>query len=233
MKTCNPNDDDDSTQPTFKNLGEEHYKGAIADMLRTDMELIEVESNLAVLEQALQASKAEDGHQGLPADEGLNALIEEEFKKDPEVVGLIGEITEANDHLDNAKGTARQSNDPSVIAVHKHHDKLMDQYEKLWKIKYEEILQRLRAKTPGPDPMPSAIKDLRLKVAMLKNKKEMQTKNFEQMKFDNKVANTDSLQSTILNHELASLQTRKDTCHRQPCAACVRVQPGIVPYRFG
>ena len=82
------------SQPTFNNLGEEHYKNAIADMLRTDMQLIEVEANLAVLEQAIQASKAEDGHQGLSADEGLNALIEEEFKKDPEVVGVIGEITE-------------------------------------------------------------------------------------------------------------------------------------------
>ena len=39
----------------------------------------------------------------------------------------------------------------------------------------------------------------------------MQTKHFEQVKFDNKVANTESLQSGILNHELASLQSRKDT----------------------
>jgi len=202
--------DGDSTQPTFKNLGEDHYKGAIADMLKTDMEIIDAESTLAVLEQAIQASKAEDGHQGLLADEGLNALIEEEFMKDPEVVGLIGEITEATDHLDHAKGTARQSNDPSVIAVHKHHVKLMDRYDNLWRIKYEEIRQRLKGKG-GPDSARLAVNELRLKVQALKYKKEKQTKNFEQVKFDNKVANTDSLQSAILNHTLTSLQNRQDS----------------------
>jgi polysaccharide biosynthesis transport protein len=202
--------DDDSTQPTFNNLGEEHFKGQVADMLRTDMELIDVEANLTVLEQALQTSKAEAGHQGLPADEGLNALIEEEFKKDPEVVGVIGEITDANEQFDHAKGKARQSNDPSVIAVHKHRGKLMDKYEKLWEIKYKEILERLRDKG-GADPLAVNERALRFKFNTLKTKKEMQTKKFEQMKFENKVANTDSLQSGVLNHELASLQAQKDS----------------------
>jgi capsular exopolysaccharide synthesis family protein len=204
--------DDDSTQPTFNNLSEEHYKSAISNMLSTEMQIIEAEASLAVLEQAYEASKKEDGHQELPADEGLNTLIEEEFKKDPEVVAVIGAIAQANDQLDHAKGTARQSNDPSVIAVHKHRGKLMDQYKNLWESKYEEILQRLRGK--GGTALEStrlAVEELRRKVLTLQKKKEKQTQNFEQVKYDNKAGNTDSLQSGILSHELASLQSRKDS----------------------
>ena len=72
-------------------------------MMNTELELIEAESSLAVLEKELQTSKAENAEQGLPADERLTALIEAEFKKDPEVVGLIGEIIETRDHLEHTK----------------------------------------------------------------------------------------------------------------------------------
>ena len=42
----------------------------------------------------------------------------------------------------------------------------MDKYEKLWEIKYKEILQRLKGKGgAGLDPTRLAIDDLRLKVA--------------------------------------------------------------------
>ena len=57
--------EDDPTQPTFKNLGEGHYQKTIAEMMNTELALIEAESQLAVLEQELKASKEENGEQGL------------------------------------------------------------------------------------------------------------------------------------------------------------------------
>jgi len=122
---------------------------------------------------------------GPVADEKLEPLIEDEFRRDPEVADVIREVTEARDQLEHTKGMAKQPNDPAVIAIHKQHAKLMDRYENLWKIKYKEILQRLRDVS---GPTPSSINELRLKVAAMKNKKERQTKNFEKMQpqFKNK-----------------------------------------------
>ena len=76
----------------FKNLDKERHQWAIAQMMKTETELIDAESALLVLEAALRTR-----------DEELPQLIEAEFKKDPEVVGLIGEITETHDQLEHAK----------------------------------------------------------------------------------------------------------------------------------
>jgi succinoglycan biosynthesis transport protein ExoP len=205
------NTDDDPTQPIFKNLGAAHYQSAVTDLMRVDGELIDAESTLAVMEGALRSSQEEDEQEGLPTDEELNPRIEEEFKKDPDVSRLMGEITEIEDQLEHTKETARQPHDPAAIVLRKRRAKLMDQYENLWKNKYDEILQRLKGGGVLPTgPSRLAISDLRMKVASLKKKKESLTKRFDQMKFDNKEANTDTLQSTILSHDLLSYQSRKD-----------------------
>jgi polysaccharide biosynthesis transport protein len=198
---------DDPAQPSFKNLGESLYQKTMGEMLNTDLALIEAESQLLVLEQELKASNGENEEQGSPADAEFTALIEAEFMKDPEVVGLIGEITEERDHLENIKDKVRQSNDPSLIAINKKLHRLTDQYENLWEAKYKEIHQRLRGVSR---PSLSAISELRLKVAMLKHKKDRQTENFKQIKLENKAANTDTLLSTLLSHTLTSLQGRLD-----------------------
>ena len=59
----------------------------------------------------------------------------------------------------------------------------MDKYEKLGKIKYKEIRERLK---DAVDPTASAINKLRNKIAALKKKKEMQTKHLEQFQVKNK-----------------------------------------------
>jgi len=87
----------------------------------------------------------------------------------------------------------------------------VQQYENLWEIKYEEIRQRLKSGTAAGGGPRSAIIDLRLKVAALREKKDRQIKRFEQTKYDNKEANSDTLLSTILTHDLNSFQARKDT----------------------
>jgi succinoglycan biosynthesis transport protein ExoP len=198
---------DDSAQPPFKNLGESLYQKTMAEMLNTDLTLIEAESQLLVLEQELKASHGENEEQGSAADAEFTALIEAEFMKDPEVVGLIGEITEAQEHLDNTKDKVRQSNDPSLIHITKQIHKLRGQYENLWEAKYKEIHQRLRGVSR---PSLSAISELRLKVAALRHKKDRQTENFKQIKLENKAANTDTFESTLLIHTLTSLQGRLD-----------------------
>jgi polysaccharide biosynthesis transport protein len=203
-------DDGDPAQPTFKNQGADQYKAAMAELMRTDVELIDAESNLAALEKAIKSSQAEDGQQGLPTDEELQPQIAEEFRKDGEVAGLIAEINEIRNQLEHTKDTARQPHDPATIAIHKHHAKLKDKYENLWQIKYDEILQRLKSGTAAGGGPRLAISDLRLKIAALREKKDRQIKRFEQTKYDNKEANTDTFLSAIHTHDLNSFQARKD-----------------------
>ncbi len=229
------NKTDDPTQPTFKNLGESLYQKTMAEMMDTELALIEAESKLLVLEQELKASNSENGEQGSSADAEFTALIEAEFMKDPEVVSLVGEIAEAKDQLENTKDKVRQSNDPSLIAINKKLHKLMDQYENLWEAKYKEIHQRLSGVSR---PSLSAISELRLQVAILRHKKDRQTKNFEQIKVDNKVANTDTLESTLLNHKLSNLQGKLDrvTDHLSQLAFETNQEPfritWLIPPRF-
>jgi len=232
---------DDSTQPTFKNFGRDHYQRTIAELMNTELELIEAESNLEVMEQALQKSKEENGEQGLPTDEELGAQIEAEFKKDPEVVALIGEITETRDQLDQIKDKVRQPHDTAVIAANKHLGKLMDKYENLWEIKYKEIHQQIHQQLKGVSvPSPLVIRELRHKVAALKTRKDRQTKNFELVEVPkNKAANTDSFESAMLTHRLSSLQNKQDivTNHllqlafesNQESFRIVLVDPAAVP----
>ena len=114
------NKNDHPAQPAFKNLGDQHFQSLIAEMMRTELELIAAESQLEVMEQALQTSKVAPGA--------------------------------ASSNLD----------------------------------------------------------ELRLRVASLRKTKQRQTKFFEQIKVPNAVANTDTLQSTMLSHTLSSLQARLD-----------------------
>jgi hypothetical protein len=119
------------------------------------------------------------------ADEDLDILIEGEFRIDPEVANLIGEITEIRNRLEHVKETTKQSHDPAAIVLHKRHAKLMDKYENLWKNKFDEIRQKL---SDGADTSPSrlTIGELRKKVAALKNKKESLTMRLEQLDVKNK-----------------------------------------------
>ncbi len=173
----------DSLTLTFTNIEKERYQTATAELRKTELELIEAESQLLVLEQELKASNRENGEQGPAANAEFTALIEAEFMKDPDVVGLIGEITEARDHLENTRDKVRQSNDPSLLAINKKLHKLTDQYENLWEAKYKEIHQRLSG---VPKATPSAVNKLRNKIAELKKKQQRLTKSLEQLEAKNK-----------------------------------------------
>jgi uncharacterized protein involved in exopolysaccharide biosynthesis len=143
------NKNDHPAQPAFKNLGDQHFQSLIAEMMRTELELIAAESQLEVMEQALQTSKVAPGT--------------------------------SSSHVD----------------------------------------------------------ELRLKVASLRKTKQRQTEFFEQIKVPNTVANTDTFQSTVLNHTLSNLQDRLDrvTDHleqlafenKQESFRVVVVHPAAVP----
>jgi hypothetical protein len=158
-----------SVQSRAKTLDHERFQSMIAEMTKSDMELIEAESILQVIQEEKESGQLGDAEQ--------NALIEAQFKKDPEVVALIAEITEIRDHLKQIQKKTNHAHDPALMAVKKQLAKLTDRYENLWSTKYEEIHARLRDES---DQAASGIEHLRMRIATLRIKKEKQSRNLEQ-----------------------------------------------------
>jgi hypothetical protein len=71
--------------------------------------------------------------------------IIQEFRRDPEVVSLIDQIKSSKEELNRTKGIVRDRADPARVAVQRRLAKLTQVYNYLWKIKSEEIRQRLQS----------------------------------------------------------------------------------------
>jgi beta-lactamase regulating signal transducer with metallopeptidase domain len=71
-------------------------------------------------------------------------LIQEEFKKDPEVIALSKEIAAADEQHQHAKSLARQPDDPARRAAKARRDELWNRYEELWKVRYTAIAKQWR-----------------------------------------------------------------------------------------
>ena len=208
----NPNalkNDDDPTQtvqPTFKHITEDQYQRTVAALFQTDLELVETQSMLDVLTKNDLADNAPPP----PDDEDLEARIKEEFQKDPAVVAHIGDLADTKEQLDRAKAVARQANDPARRAAEKQHKKLSDQYEALWQVKYPEIKERLKLTVTTTPQLPQTIDQLKIKIAMLKKKRETQVQMLDAVKIESKTTSSDTLNAMLLNQELSSLISRKE-----------------------
>ena len=155
-------------------------------------------------------AKQEDNTQlSPPDDEDLEARIKDEFHKDPVVVAHIGELADTKEQADRAKGVARKSNDPARRAVEKQYKKLSQQYEALWQAKYPEIKERLKLTVTTPQ-LPQTINELKIKITMLKKKRENQVQMLDAVKIESKTTSSDTLNAMLLNRELSSLISRKE-----------------------
>jgi capsular exopolysaccharide synthesis family protein len=197
--------DSDTTQPTFSTVTEEHVQRLVDQIVKTDLELIEAQATLDARQSASLASQEENAQQSQPAsDANLEDHIAEEFRKDPAVVAVIGQIAETQDELDRVKAKVRKGNDPALRAAQKQIMRLTEQYDDLWASKYDEIKKRLIVPVIAAQS-PAAITELRIRVATLKKKQEEQKKIFEQLKIEKKAVNTDTFEASFLNYHVSSL----------------------------
>ena len=212
-KLLNTKDESDPAQPTFKSLSEDHVHRMMAEMVQTDLELIEAQAMLDAKQDAKKASQEEIAQVMEKVDEEqILEQITEEFQKDPEVVTLTREIDETRAHLDHLKQNVRKPNDPSRRAAQDQFDKLKKEYESLWNFKYK----KLRAQLSGAGGKQSAesIHDLELKIASLKRKKEKQADLFKTMKVEQQATNDDTFDATYLDYEVRKMQNREDQVDR-------------------
>ena len=194
-------------------------------MDQTDLELIEAPSMLDVKRDAYKARQQEIQQPTQQFDGQQLALITEEFKKDPDVLALKQEIDDTREHLEHLKHTVRQPHDAARVAAQNQFDKLQQEYNDLWELKYPEILKRLTVGPAGDTQSLAAIQELEQKVETLKKKKEKQAELFKEMQIEQKATNDDTFEATFLNHQLHSLQNWRGDGQEKPGAIEVRGQP--------
>jgi succinoglycan biosynthesis transport protein ExoP len=212
-KLLNTKDESDPAQPTFKSLSEDQFHRMMAEMVQTDLQLIEAQAMLDAKEDAKKASQEEIAQMIEKVDEEqILEQITEEFQKDPEVVTLTREIDETRAHLDHLKQNVRKPNDPSRRAAQDQFDKLKKEYENLWNFKYKKLRAQLNG--AGGKQSAESIRDLELKIASLKRKKEKQADLFKTMKVEQQATNDDTFEATYLDYEVRKMQNREDQVDR-------------------
>ena len=70
------------------------------------------------------------------ADGQQLARVEEEFKRDPDVLAFKQEFEETREHLEHLKRNVRQPHDAARVAAQNQFDKLQREYHDLWNSKY-------------------------------------------------------------------------------------------------
>ena len=144
-------------------------------MLDTQLEIFRLENELVMKEvgEADQIDKA--------GQERLEQQIIDEFQSDPEVIDLNQEIALAAEQRDTAKSGSRLPNDPSRCATELQYKRLMKEYDKLWKTKYDEILKSLRSKSPS-----ASVVELRKRLVSAKARKVALAKLFDEAKMEDR-----------------------------------------------
>ena len=105
---------------------------------------------------------------------------------------------------------ARLPNDPARVAAQRQHKKLTEEYDDLWKQKYEEIKDRLKLAAGTSSRSPMTINDLKIRFEELKRKKEELAKLYKQLKIDKKTVNSDNYDATLLTFEVSSMMDKRE-----------------------
>ena len=169
----------------------------MAEIDKTELELIEAMSMLEVKRDAYKARQQEIQEPTQSTDGQQQARVEEEFKKDPDVLDFMREFDETREHLEHLKRNVRQPHDAARLAAQNQFDKLQKEYNDLWSSKYPEILERLTAGPVGNTQSLAVIEELEQKVDTLKKKKARLAELFKVMQVEQKVTNDDTFEAAF------------------------------------
>ena len=198
-------DDDDSPQPTFTSNTEGQRQRLADEMLSKDLEISKTVSNINAMKEAIRQTAVNQNGSTKLQEEQRDQQIQDDFKKDPEVIALTDEIALAQERRDHAKSSGAQAHDPARRAAEQHYKKLMEQYDKLWDAKYKEFSARLKNTSIEVRPEQS-VTDLEIKLKSLKDQKLRLIEMFDKMKVEEKTGNNDTFEATFLSRQLDTVQ---------------------------
>jgi capsular exopolysaccharide synthesis family protein len=199
-------DSDQVYQPSFETLPLDQYKTARDRLFQTDLQLMELEAQYQA--RRSEASTAADEQAQLAAEVSplQKQQIEEEFKRDPAVADLIGEIRATKDELDHTKSVVRKGTDPARLAAQDRYRKLNEDYNRLWEIKSEQIRRRLLVPTNASEVQ--SLAQLKRKIDELKLTKIEQQKMINTLKPQDETTHEDRVKAAFLNADLGLSRSR-------------------------
>jgi succinoglycan biosynthesis transport protein ExoP len=203
------NEGDVGAEPMFGIVTAGQREKLADEMMKTELEYFKVESDLAAWESATRPDQKDPGRDSKQDEEQRDRRIREEFVRDPDIIALGEQIAVAAEQRDHAKSMARQPNDPARRAAELRYKKLMADYEDQWESKRKDIGERLKMGTMGSQSV-EPVGELRLKLQSLTVQKHKQASRFAQLKVDEKVANDDSFEATLVKHQLDILSGSDD-----------------------
>ena len=193
------------------------YTSGLVD---TDMKLIDARANLETMRGLLakaQQRAAEGGEQPQLQDAKLEARIKEEFVRDPEVRSVADSINEARDALDRARRTARQANDPSVVAANNECKARQRQWEALWEEKRDAIAARLR--NSGEDQSPEVLQEkivrLDALIEQLTIKRQSLKQAIEKLELRGTTQNSEQLKASLLTNDVMYHKRLQETINQK------------------
>jgi hypothetical protein len=161
-----------TTRPDEDNDAEQSLKLA-QEMLNTVLDIIKVESDLETFLNAKQTKEL-----SALGEEELQAQIADEFRKDPEVKLICGDIWRLDEQRKQAKAWAGPGSDTALQRAEEKYRKLIIDYENLWKVKYGEIDERVRVSALTPAEA-KTYSDLKKKLASLKAQRVKQAELYD------------------------------------------------------
>ncbi len=206
MRPSKSGDDKDGDRTI---VSEEQSERLAQQMLDTRLEIIKVEAELKTREDAQQLSEEEQKRLALGNDKERLQQIQEEFRKDPEVIDLCEDIALADEQRQHVRGRARQGNDPARQAAEQKFKKLRLQYDQLWEAKYDEISARLKAAIIAPQGQDS-VPSLKRRLESLKAQYASQGELKEKLMVEKKKVNDDSFEASFVDRQLQILMQREN-----------------------
>jgi succinoglycan biosynthesis transport protein ExoP len=199
----------DSSDSEITKVSEQQSDRLAGQMLDTRLEIIKLESDLKTREDAKQLSEEEQRQLAMGDDKERQQQIQEEFRRDPEVIALCEDIALADEQREHAKAIARQGNDPARVAAEQKYKKLRLQYNKLWEGKYEEISERLKAAVIAPQGQES-VQEIKRKLESLKAQYTKHAEYLEKLKVEKREVNNDSFEANFVDKQLGILMQREN-----------------------
>jgi polysaccharide biosynthesis transport protein len=205
----NRNQDDDS-QPLLNTITEDQSLKLAQEMLNTELDIIKVESDLKTLEDAKQVTEDDRSQLSRLGDKERDERIQDEFRKDPDVIQLCEDIRIADEQRAQAKARARKGNDPARQMAETKYKNLLDEYDKLWRAKYEEIGERLKTGNNTAQGTETLIASLKVKRDSLKAQRAKQGSLYDKLSVEKKEVGNDTFEAAFLSHQLDTLLRRED-----------------------
>jgi RNA polymerase sigma factor (sigma-70 family) len=198
-----PKKNNDDRSPRAPGTLDEQRIRLAREMIDTQLKIIKVESDLQAAEDAAGIP---------PADKLWEQQIQDQFRRDPEVLALTDEIQLAAETRDRARSMSRQKNDPARRLAERKYNELTAKYDELWKAKYREISDQLRSKNINGA---QSVDKLRRTLATLKALKAKQHELLLVLDAQEREVNDDEFDAAFLQHQLDILMRREEQVRAQ------------------